>query len=496
MNNEKKVVKIDNEMIDKRSIAIKNREIEMTMCIGGYHEIGECTLADPYGLNSFLEDMKNSIHLGCTMQQRDGLANCATYDIYYTNQNVLADRPFSTCRNHLITTKTTNATARYIAQNGLNFRISHPCCAKIDYINYLPGRNILLLPDFLGEDNGYNQRLHEIVRFLNRYGGDLKSLFVLVGGRISDITIGADPEFELYSLSGEYVLPASGYFEFNGSIGTDGNPSTLELRPKPASNEVKFVKHVNSLMQRLITKFKLSIKGDMLPLGGHIHVGGISYDGSIIALLDDFIGSKVINLSGNKRGDYKRLGEYRRKDYGFEYRTPPSAIYYNPQLLRIVFKLLLAILHKGRSEEGITYYYPVRPNELLKYLSHQEVTYFYRMMRFLKGRIKSPKEKIFINWPIQSRYSTNFDGNWNSNIKSELNELMKRELKVGRYRLVSAGILFNIGVNGEPKSAAGGDYILVPAHFANDTFQFNKVKDKFIDALKKNVIVGGDNVQY
>ncbi|MCI4454059.1 MAG: hypothetical protein JHC25_03810, partial [Thermodesulfobacterium sp.] len=98
-------------------------------------------------------------------------------------------------------------------------------------------------------------------------------------GEIS-ITLGGDPEFEVY-VDGKLV-PAKKIPVFKrggkfGPIGTDGDPEIAELRPEAAYSEEEYVENflglVKSLRKRKRRDYALSVKGDVYPLGGHIHVG-------------------------------------------------------------------------------------------------------------------------------------------------------------------------------------------------------------------------------
>ena len=145
-----------------------------------------------------------------------------------------------------------------------------------------------------------------------------------------EVTIGCDPEFELVWDSVP-VRPTEAYSSYKAEIGVDGAGSQIELRPKPSADVGLVVLRLTEIMKRL--KDPISTIGDAVPLGGHIHIGiGKSSvpTKDLLYLLDYFLGIPTIDLSGKARGHYKNQSAYECKDWGFEYRTPPSAIFSSP----------------------------------------------------------------------------------------------------------------------------------------------------------------------
>lgn len=145
------------------------------------------------------------------------------------------------------------------------------------------------------------------------------------------LTFGADPEFELVDRTTRWIVPASevisGGTSINDKIGCDGSGSQVELRPDPSSNINKFLLNFKSVLKDFVAKYpyySLLAQGDIFPLGGHIHIS-ISPNEKILKLLDNWIGERVVDLSGSARGSYKRLSAYESKPWGFEYRTPPAS---------------------------------------------------------------------------------------------------------------------------------------------------------------------------
>jgi len=159
----------------------------------------------------------------------------------------------------------------------------------------------------------------------------------------AEITLGCDPEFEELEtpFSYEPKIPSiSGKNTDAGGIGLDGAGRQVELRPKPCKTPAEVVDRVKELIKEV--RRPLSVKGDKYALGGHIHFGGIPQDiylKDVIKILDLFLGVYLLPLSGKARGSYKKLSSVELKDWGFEYRSLPSAFFINPEVAKVVFKI-------------------------------------------------------------------------------------------------------------------------------------------------------------
>jgi hypothetical protein len=207
------------------------------------------------------------------------------------------------------------------------------------------------------------------------------------------LTLGGDPEFEVV-LDGE-IVPAGDISIFSdgdleGPIGTDGATHTAELRPDPAYSPEEYVGNFMALVDRVSEEgILLSVKGDTYPLGGHIHVGSPNYNvvqalrdevENFVQVLDDFVGRVLLPTSGRARGGYARLGAYELKGYGWEYRTPPSSLYADPEMVRITYKLTKGLVETLLVERELTYETledgRVKPEEYYRFLTKEETEYF------------------------------------------------------------------------------------------------------------------------
>jgi hypothetical protein len=210
------------------------------------------------------------------------------------------------------------------------------------------------------------------------------------------ITLGGDPEFEV--VKDGRIVPADTVPIFKEGvgppnktpIGLDGAPFIAELRPDYAYSEEEYVENFWALVKRVQkANILLSVKGDEVPLGGHIHVGSpdrhvanvlVYNEKKFIEVLDDFVGRVLLPTSGKARGEYKRLGAYRLKPYGWEYRTPPSSFYADPEMVRIVFKLVKGLVKTLLRERELVYETledgRAKPEEYYRFLTPQETEYF------------------------------------------------------------------------------------------------------------------------
>jgi hypothetical protein len=236
-------------------------------------------------------------------------------------------------------------------------------------------------------------------------------------GNIS-ITLGGDPEFEVY-VDGELV-PAKKLPVFKrggkfGPIGTDGDSDIAELRPEAAYSPEEYVENflrlVKSLRKRKRRDYALSVKGDVYPLGGHIHVGSSNRNvvrvlqgevETFIEALDDFLGRIILPTSGPARRGTRnaRPGVYELKYYGWEYKTIPSSIYADTQMVRIVYKLVKNLVETLLKEEEISYEVvdgKAERKEYLRFLTEEETDYFLSFpQRWAQGEIHPfvPMEEV------------------------------------------------------------------------------------------------------
>jgi hypothetical protein len=261
---------------------------------------------------------------------------------------------------------------------------------------------------------------------------------------ISKISFGADPEFELVDRGSRYIVPASeviiGGTSVNDKIGVDGSGSQVELRPDPSGSINKFILNVRSILKEFVSSYSyysLSVQGNRYPLGGHIHLS-ILPDKWVLKLLDNWVGSRVIDLSGEARGSYKRLGAYREKPWGFEYRTPPAAIFLKPDVLKSVLIIMKRVL-RAYFNGGVALY-PVE--EEVKRLGLERD---WEVLNRFVNEYKELDKDILKQWGIlvrvKPKVELSFSDDWRGDVKDFVRDLFFR--KVGKSlmkKLNSKGI--------------------------------------------------------
>lgn len=174
---------------------------------------------------------------------------------------------------------------------------------------------------------------------------------------------GMDPEFLLRNTQGK-IVPASRYLPAKGGVGYDSATvlgrkqihPLAELRPEPSENITVLVNNLRRTMWMAATQIKDHslqwIAGGMpvpgLPLGGHLHMSGISLNTRLIRAMDNYLALPLIMIEDTttrgRRKKYGRLGDVRRPSHGgFEYRTLPSWII-SPRVTKGVLALASLIV--------------------------------------------------------------------------------------------------------------------------------------------------------
>ena len=212
------------------------------------------------------------------------------------------------------------------------------------------------------------------------------------------ISVGCDPEFEPWLIANvldndnNIICPAvnrisasdfSRIYSPNNEIknilhtrvGLDRCRRCVELRPKPSNNVDDVIKNIASLVKRIHKRgMLLSVWSLEEPIGGHIHIGSLDKNNPLIGdliypfnnlvkLLDRFIGKPTQVLNPNNRDGtqsnrygytYGNLSDARNKEHGFEYRTPPAAIFLTPNILRMCLQIAQNLATKYFNFETIS----------------------------------------------------------------------------------------------------------------------------------------------
>lgn len=234
---------------------------------------------------------------------------------------------------------------------------------------------------------------------------------VLAPVRTKFCTVGTDPEFEVVR-NGCVIRPPA-YYKGTGSdvpIGLDGAGSQVEFRPKSGTPE-----QVVENLKKLFTQIgdPITTLGNVYPLGGHIHIG-LGYASyptqDLLWLLDYFLGKPTSRLSGKARGLYMKYGAYEAKPWGFEYRTPPAAIFATPEFARLSMKICKEVTECYHNEQVIRVTTPDPIKEdYLNYCGFSEEEYD-------NWNEQIEKYATFMEHP--KRMDFNISSKWNSEIPS------------------------------------------------------------------------------
>jgi len=213
-----------------------------------------------------------------------------------------------------------------------------------------------------------------------------------------EVTLGGDPEFELFK-NGRLEHAKDHFNSLRDSVGRDGSGSQVELRPEPATEPEGVLRNFRELLRTLYDEgYDISAQGDVYPLGGHIHFGVPEFHYEFLEVLDDFIGTPTQNLSGDARGSYGQLSDYRLQPHGFEYRVIPTAVWSHPRMARITLQIAKALVQRLANGEELEYNEPPTVEDYCRIagLSRAEVKFF---LRFCEQR-RHERFQVFAAWRL------------------------------------------------------------------------------------------------
>lgn len=250
---------------------------------------------------------------------------------------------------------------------------------------YCPRINCLWLTDWVYDHACLKVALKLLPQVLEKLQVKKKEVETKRSKRNTRISLGIDAGFEEMKDWKTYS-PIATRLKTNTKslIGTDKSGLQVEIRPFPAYSPKQLVKNIKRLIEQI--DFPISVLGNKYPLRCHIHIGlpkeFFGYELCFVDLLDRFLGEKLIELSGEARESYKILGVFRTKDWGFEYKTLPTAILLNPKIARVVFKITKNTIEYLIKHEKIELHDDYTEN-LKKYakLSDKEICFFLDFIR-------------------------------------------------------------------------------------------------------------------
>lgn len=268
----------------------------------------------------------------------------------------------SGCRHHQRSFNIPRASKKDISSVFFEIRPRDLECPDVDRIfydgilagYYCPQNNVFCTGDLAHEPE---QRVH-IQALLE--GMEKEGLLVLQGMEKAKrvVTLGADPELETTvngTLTSAFELPQLCTRE-KAYISHDGmTQPQRELRPDPADTPEELVENIRDLIK--ISSFfgeDLSVVGQTLSLGGHIHIGNASPSRELTMVLDYFLSPfNDFNTESRKKSNYGKTGDVRVQPHGFEYRTPPAAWLLTPKLAKMTLELTKNVVEKIINGEDV-----------------------------------------------------------------------------------------------------------------------------------------------
>jgi hypothetical protein len=333
------------------------------------------------------------------------------------------------------------------------------------------------------------------------------------------IKLGCDPEFEIMT-AGKEIVEARIFNDLSGTygkIGKDASGLQLEFRPNPGSPD-DVVAELETLFEQYYRNHattSLCVSGHTHPLGGHIHVGIDRYvrpTSELLSLLDDFVGVPTVSLSGRARGTYKQLSYYESKNWGFEYRTPPAIIFYNPTLTRIVLKLIRNLVDRYINvKKDIVYNKPITQDDLVNIgeLTENEARYYTSKLAHLRTLIGTGSV-IEARWgknvdKKDEKFIITFSDDWleiiRTNFTTELQQTVGTQ-KINKSVIINffgfkteRGLVSNIKIERmeliSDKQVIGNDGVIrigLPFSFRNDVSIYSIHKKDVLESVRKLVV--------
>jgi len=274
------------------------------------------------------------------------------------------------------------------------------------------------------------------------------------------VSVGGDPEYEWFR--NKHIQNAASTLQFSGPIGTDGAGYQVELRPDPGTPE-DVIYNLHYLIEEFNEQYDgvLGTGGDHMPLGGHIHlgfdpvvVGPCQPHSGLITLLDDFLGRPTQPLNGRRRGSYNDIGQYEFKPWGLEYRTPPAAIYHDPEMLHVCLKMArnLAEIYLSQTE-ALAYEEPPSQDDYIRLagITYEEYKYFKNFISAYRKLPATRKRAVIATWlniphderPRAVRTQFYFRDTWNEDAR----EAMNAALAGTRARYIHTVYLYGISAS-------------------------------------------------
>ena len=282
---------------------------------------------------------------------------------------------------------------------------------------------------------------------------------------LPNLTIGADPEFEIFDSVTKTFIPANQIFQDDPrgnprEIGHDGHPETGEIRPQYADNPIKLATNIKRTVKKMIAQ--LANNNPQLDancggglnemLGGHIHFNiPISGDMTEVKhILYDLIGCHVRDCMSNDSAR-KEHNHYMHRDAddsirkadkytGFEWRLLPSFIL-NEEICRAVLCTTWCVIKEiygGGLKKNA--YRKDETEEILKSLAlypyyKKYIDKFVEL--FIASRTSMEGKSLKESWKVNPRVATlriNTDIDWVRKYFVPVNLKLVKPVRIGIFR--------------------------------------------------------------
>ena len=244
-------------------------------------------------------------------------------------------------------------------------------------------------------------------------------------------SLGCDPEILLRNDQScvaaiNYTANSNSEFKY-GSYGVDGCTYLLEFRPREAHTPYALTRNIQSVFKRacknneaLSNVIWMAGPGKLVPkegqvdhgysTGGHIHFG-LKRAPFMIPMLDKYLAAFYMLLEDERDAkvrklnrEYGQLGDCRRQDWGFEYRTLSSWVY-SPGVALAVLSTAKHIINQFQvpnnevfNREKVRQYLDLSMQ--LQFRQH-DTTYFQSMFKWQWNELRS--------WPTEPSLKKGLD---------------------------------------------------------------------------------------
>ena len=335
---------------------------------------------------------------------------------------------------------------RGTAYKVISFKIS-----GYTFAYYIPDTNTLLISDFLYSEE--KEWAKKFFLYIKKY---LKTLSVEKSKKEFEITIGCDPEFELYNKKNKLMvgndLNADGRLQ--RKIGADGHGRQLELRPDPSTNVDDIIEELSGMFAAL-SHLRINVKGNNEPLGGHIHFGIISekfigeivFNKTITDLLDLFIGKHTAPMNGEARGGYGKMGDCRNQPWGFEYRVAPAGIFATKRMAHITLTLAQKLIETIINED-IKSKLVLNKETLMRFLPEEDAQYYLDFPTIIYPTLDT--ENIGQYWTDQKNEALEivFYDKWNESVKEKYLSFLEDTIVDGKTKICFYGLKGDMACSG------------------------------------------------